>query len=624
MDTNTRTIIPLIGAPNSGKSTLFNWLTGSKQKAVNYPGSTVEYSRGHLLEVYKCPVEVIDTPGIYSLFPKTNDEEVTANILKNNTYQKVILVVDATQLQRHLYIYKQLHEAGYNIIIALMMTDLLKKSKRQINIALLEQELGVKVFPIEGRLGAGVKELAAMLDTETNTSGASINNLVRWDAEKQQLAHDTVTEIMTKVTLYPQGQASKNLLDWTFKLDQVFLHSVLGITLFISFMFLVFASIFWFAAPFMDFIDGLFGSLGEQILTLLPDTLIGDFLANGVVASIGAFAVFAPQIFILFFLIGVLEDSGYLARAASLVDRFFSKIGMNGKAFVPLLSGFACAVPAMMATRTIENKKERWITMFILPIMTCSARLPVYALFIAFLFHDNPLLGGVVMALVYFVSLAIGLIFSAILNLLIKDKSPTKFILELPLYRVPMWKNITFNSYKRTMSYLTKAGPVIFVLALIIWLASTFPNYKEEDPIKRFDTSYAASAGHVIEPVFEPMGGDWRIGAAMVTTFAAREVFVGTLAILFKVTDEDEDAQTQTLLERMKGATHADGSPLFTFPLVVALMVFFIFALQCIATFAIAKKEMNSTRFAVIQLVSLNVIAYIMAVLTYQILNAFA
>ncbi len=620
MDPNSRTVIPLIGAPNSGKSTLFNWLTGKKQRAVNYPGSTVEYSRGPLLEIYKCPAEVIDTPGIYSLFPKTNDEEVTANILKNNDYKKVILVADATQLQRHLYIYRQLHEAGYDIIIALMMTDLLKKSKSQINIPLLEQELGVKIIPIEGRLGAGVKELAAAIDTNADSNNKIIP-LSRWSAEKQQDIQDSIRDTMTKVTVYPQGQASKNLLDWTFKLDKIFLHSVLGITLFISFMFLVFASIFWFAAPFMDFVDGLFGSLGGFILAALPDSLIGDFLANGVVASVGAFAVFAPQIFILFFLIGVLEDSGYLARAASLVDRFFSKIGMNGKSFVPLLSGFACAVPAMMATRTIENKKERWITMFILPIMTCSARLPVYALFIAFLFHDNPLFGGVIMALVYFLSLSIGLIFSAILNIFIKDNSPTKFILELPLYRVPMWKNITFNAYKRTVSYLTKAGPIIFTLALIIWVGSTFPNYKEEDSIKRFDTSYAASAGHIIEPIFEPMGGDWRIGTAMLTAFAAREVFVGTLAILFKVTDEDEDAQAQTLLGRMKGATHADGSPLFTFPLIIALMVFFIFALQCIATFAIAKKEMNSTKFAVVQLVSLNLIAYIMAVLTYQILN---
>ncbi|MCB0347554.1 MAG: ferrous iron transport protein B [Bdellovibrionales bacterium] len=621
MDTNSRTVIPLIGAPNSGKSTLFNWLTGAKQRTVNYPGSTVEYSRGSLLEIYKKPVEIIDTPGIYSLFPKTSDEEVTVDILKANNYKKVILVIDATQLQRHLYIYKQLQEAGYDIIIAMMMTDLLKKSKKQINIALLEQELSVKIIPIEGRLGAGVKDLAAAIDLELGSNTPSLANLPRWNAEKQQSIQDNITDLMTKITVYPQGHDSKNLLDWTFKLDKIFLHSFLGISLFIGFMFFVFASIFWFAAPFMDFVDGLFGSLGEYTLTMLPDSLIGDFLANGVIASIGAFAVFAPQIFILFFLIGVLEDSGYLARAASLVDRFFSKIGMNGKAFVPLLSGFACAVPAMMATRTIENKKERWITMFILPIMTCSARLPVYALFIAFLFHDNPLLGGVVMALVYFLSLSIGLIFSSILNFFIKDTSPTKFILELPLYRVPMWRNITFNAYKRMMSYLTKAGPVIFVLALIIWLASTFPNYKEEDPIKRFDTSYAASIGHVIEPVFAPMGGDWRIGAAMVTTFAAREVFVGTLAVLFKVTDEDEDAQTQTLLERMKGATHADGSPLFTLPLVVSLMVFFIFALQCIATFAIAKKEMNSTKFAVIQLVTLNVIAYIMAVATYQILS---
>jgi ferrous iron transport protein B len=326
----------------------------------------------------------------------------------------------------------------------------------------------------------------------------------------------------------------------------------------------------------------------------------------------------------LFFLIGILEDSGYLARAASLVDRFFSKLGMNGKSFVPLLSGFACAVPAMMATRTIENKKERWITMFILPIMTCSARLPVYALFIAFLFHDNPLLGGIVMALVYFASLAVGLIMSAVLNLIVKNNSPSKFILELPLYRMPLWRNILINAYKRTSSYIVKAGPIIFVLALLIWLGSTFPNYQEADPIERFNTSYAAKVGHVIEPVFAPMGGDWRIGAAMLTTFAAREVFVGTLAVLFKVTDEDEDAQTQTLLERMKAATHADGRPLFTFPLVVALMVFFIFALQCIATYAIAKKEMNSTKFALTQIISLNVLAYIAAVITYQVLSAFA
>jgi ferrous iron transport protein B len=622
MDRNTRTTIPLIGAPNSGKSTLFNWLTGARQRTVNYPGSTVEYSRGNLLPVYEKPVEVIDTPGIYSLFPKSNDEEVTFKILNSGDFKKVILVADATQLQRHLYVFKQLKESGYEVIVALTMMDLVKKSKRQINLQLLEQELGARVIPIEGRLGGGIKELVAAIDT--NASNANIQPLEKWNQEKQESTHKDIEEVLTKVSVYPQGLANKNVLDWTFKLDQIFLHSFFGLTLFLSFMFLVFASIFWFAAPFMDFVDGLFGSAGELALQQFPDSLTGDFLANGVIASIGAFAVFAPQIFILFFLIGVLEDSGYLARAASLVDRFFSKLGMNGKSFVPLLSGFACAVPAMMATRTIENKKERWITMFILPIMTCSARLPVYALFIAFLFHDRPLMGGIVMGLVYFASLAVGLIIGAILNVFMKNDSPSKFILELPLYRMPMWRSIFFNSYKRTMSYLTKAGPIIFVLALIIWVASTFPNYKEADPIQRFDSSYAAQIGHVIEPVFEPMGGDWRIGAAMVTTFAAREVFVGTLAVLFKVTDEDEDAQTQTLLERMGKATHADGSPLFTFPLVMALMVFFVLALQCIATFAIAKKEMNSTRFAVTQIIVLNLLAYVMAVITYQVLQMLA
>mgnify|MGYP001420168099 CR=1 FL=1 len=619
---DSENLIPIVGAPNAGKSTLFNWLTGSRQKTVNYPGSTVEFQKGPALKQYESSYTFIDTPGIYSLFPKSQDEKVTHNILFSEPHGgKIVFVMDATQIHRHLYVLRQLRESGFEVIVALTMMDLVKKSSIKLNLKLLEDELKCKFVPINGRLGGGIKELMAALK-EAKLSD-SITEPDPWDESKQLQVREDIQSLMDKVMLYSDSQNfTSQALNFSFLLDRFFLNTYTGTLSFLAIMFFLFASIFWFAAPFMDFVDNGFADMATWAATNIQQPLLADFISNGIIASLGAFLVFAPQIFILFLIIGLLEDSGYLARAASLSDKLLSKAGLNGKAFVPLLSGFACAVPAMMATRNMESRKEKFLTLLILPIMTCSARLPVYALLIGFLFWDKMFLAGIVLAMTYFAAIFGGLFISFIASHFFhKQNSRSNFILELPLYRVPMWKNILRSSYSKMLSYIKKAGPIIFGLSLVLWLLSTFPNYQIENGQERFQASYMAQIGHSIEPIFEPMGADWRVGTALISAFAAREVFVGTLATLFNITEEVEEAQSASLLEKMNLATNAQGDPLFTWPSIIALMVFFTFALQCISTTAVAAKESGSWKFALGQTFALNVLAYILAVITYQVLN---
>lgn len=623
---NRNETVALVGPPNSGKTTLYNRLTGSKYKTVNYPGATVEYSVSKVTSVLGDGFQIMDTPGIYSLFPKSQDEEVTLKALFEHPdfglIKKVIAVVDATQMARHLLIVEQLKEAGFNVIVALTMQDLIQKAGVQINIQQLEEFIGCRVVPIDGLHGGGVKDLVALVGN--SGSGVHVHRIADWDIQKMETHRKNLRQLTGSVLKLSHKQVKNNgsFLDQTRKIDKVLLHPVGGLVLFASIMTLFFSSIFWAAAPFMDFIDGFFSWAAVEVAKTGQGTLWADFLGNGVITSFGAVLVFIPQIFILFLGISFLEGSGYLARAATIVDKPLALFGLSGRSFVPLLSGYACAVPAIMSTRNISSLRDRLITIFVIPLLTCSARLPVYSLLLAFLFFGKPAWqGGIVMAALYMGSLIIGAIAARIVDQIIPKDKKSFFMMELPLYRKPQWKVVLHQAWTKTKGYVFRAGPPIFTLALIVWVATTFPNYKAESEQVKLQSSYAGQVGQFIEPVFEPMGADWRVGVSLISAFAAREVFASSLAVIFNVEGDSDESLQMGMLKSMSDAKHADGTPLFSIASVVALLLFVMIALQCTSTTAIVIKETGGYKFALLQVAVFNIAAYIVAIGAYHFLK---
>lgn len=653
-------VIALVGSPNCGKTTLFNWLTGSRFKTVNYPGSTVDYLVGGVHERYGKwtePLWVMDTPGTYSLEPKSPDEHVTIQaIYEHERFGHATLVVsvaDATMLSRQLFITRQLIAAGFHTVLAITMNDLLERRGLRINIDVLAEELGVPVMLVDGRLGGGMQALVDVVRSQLSlrwhkpgveSHQSAIGKPVPGPAWSAELIEQTMREIDGLVNRAVQpltkdqkvgesesavlkGQPLTRSLDArekTRRLDRVLLHPFWGLAFFLFLMTSLFSGIFWFAQPMMDLIDQFFSVLAERILAQAPDHLLNQFLSQGVIASVSSVLVFVPQIFILFTGIILLEDSGYLARSAALVDRPLHALGMGGRSFVPLLSGFACAVPAMLAARTISSRRERLITLAVIPLMSCSARLPVFALLLSFLFQgDQAWKAGIALALIYLTSLILGGFASLVVGRILKTDERSFFMLELPVYRRPKPWLILRQALSRTKAYVLRAGPMIFTFALIVWLATTFPRYDIQNRTERLQASYAADVGRTIEPVFRPMGLDWRVGVGLMSAFAAREVFVSSVAVMFQVVDEDQDSLQENLLARMREAKGPDGLPLFTFASVMGLVVFFMIALQCLSTVSVSIRESGGLKFAMVQLVALNAIGYLLAVGVYQTLHFF-
>lgn len=616
----------LIGAPNSGKTTLFNWITGSRFRTVNYPGSTVEYSVGDTLPQYVGrKFKVMDTPGTYSLSPKSPDEEVTWRTLfkppPEIKSQAVIAVVDATQMSRHLLVVDQLKETGFPIIVAVTMTDLLEKQGYELDPKKLEEEWGVPFVLIDGRLGGGVKELVERASRMIATD-RDVRTPRRLSASELESHAKDIHQRVAKVLKSSFRKKGRDPAELTRKLDRILLNPFGGLFIFFAVMTALFTAIFWVASPIMSWIDDTVGNLVAKILSFAPESLLVQFLSEGVIASFGSILVFAPQIFILFMGLTLLEDSGYLARAATLIDRPLSKIGLNGRAFTAILSGYACAIPAMMASRTISNRKERLLTIFILPLMSCSARLPVYALLLSFLFMGQPSwVAGLTLTGIYFLSLLIGAATAVVAGRFFPADAKSFFILELPLYRAPHTRTMLRHAFSKTKSFITRAGPIIFVIATVLWAATTFPNYNLKDKTDRVSQSYAASLGHALEPVMKPMGADWRVGVGLISAFVAREVFVSSMAIMFHVSEDSDEALKNSLLSAMQGATTSEGKPLFTTASVIGLIVFFIIALQCAATFSISVRESGSLKFALAQLTTFNLGAYFLAVAIVQSLH---
>jgi ferrous iron transport protein B len=626
----------LIGSPNSGKTTLYNWLTGSKSKTVNYPGSTVEYNLGALRSALSdkfdgADIRFVDTPGIYSLNPKSDDEVVTRDVLFNTQKRiekinGVIVVLDATQLSRHLYIAKQIIDSGYPAIFVITMWDLIEKEESVIDLGLFKTELNSNVVLFDGVMGRGLNELIKEIVNFKNVENFNATNVKPpdWSIEKQSQVILWAETLAAKTIIHKNMKKSAS--DLTRKLDQFLMHPIFGFVLFFSIMTLLFSSIYWAAAPFMDFIDSQFGALAEYATENIGG-LAGEFIGNGLIAGIGGVVIFVPQIFILSFGIGFLEATGYLARVAALVDKPLSMVGLGGRSFVPLLSGFACSIPAIMATRNISSKKERLIAQSIIPFMTCSARLPVYALLISFLYGtDQPFVAGMVLTALYFGAIVVGAIAAHVISLFIKDRTPSRLLMELPLYRRPRFTILLMQALSKSKVFLTKAGPIILILSAVLWFGTNFPREeveagKEATATEIAQGSYAAHIGKAIEPIFKPMGVDWRVGFGLISAFAAREVFVSAMALTFNIESNEEEAQTEGLLEAMSKASFPDGTPIFTTATVVGLFLFFMIALQCTSTVGILRREMGSWKPALLQLFLSNFVAYNVAVVAVNFLR---
>lgn len=665
-------LITLVGQPNSGKTTLFNYLSGKNYKTVNYPGSTVEYSISKILGKFSINANILDSPGIISLIPSSPDEKISVDSLfshpKFGKPEIVIVTVDSSQLSRHLYLVKQLIDANFNVIVVLTMLDILRKKNLDISEIKLSEILGCKVLKIDSRSGKGIKDL--LLSIKNSISETNINEElfpemnIHNQKEKLLESYRHIEEIEKEVLFYKEpengnnhfdiNEANKKLIvlnsirlpnkpdNLTLKIDKFTLHKFWGIIIFFLVMSVTFTSIFWLASPLMNLINDMFSLLSSGSEVLFGDTLFGNLISNGLLNGLGSVLVFLPQILILFLILGLLEDSGYLARGAMLADKPLSMIGLNGKSFVPMLSGFACAIPAIMATRTISNKRERFLTIFIIPLMSCSARIPVYVLLVAFLIpQDKPWIGGIALSAIYIFSIFSSLIIASVVNKfqekIIKESDNSSFILELPAYRKPKLSDVLNNTFKNATQYIKKAGPVIIYLSVFLWILTYFPNTnpqvnesgkseKEISELKnseRIMTSYASSLGKIIEPVMKPLGLDWRVGVSLIATFAAREVFVSSLALIFKITDEGDNIQT-SILKAMKDAQIENtGEKLFTTATTTGLIIFFVFAMQCLSTVAISKKETGSWRIPVLQILVFSSIAYILSFLTVSGLRFF-
>ncbi|MEH6584957.1 MAG: ferrous iron transporter B [Halioglobus sp.] len=602
--------IILIGSPNSGKSLLFNRLTGLSQKVANFPGITVDVGSGKLQAL---PHKVlVDFPGTYSLQAISAEEEVAVDYferaLEDPEVEQVLCVIDATRLEKSLLftlqVIRDCERNGKKITVLANMMDVLENHGLSLDVEGLSAALHTRVLPISARSGKGIAEvideLAAPLDEPREPRAHLVDTpdvILRGEAHK--LAH----------RYGPEGDV---LVRSQNRLDSFFLHSFTGGISFFLIMYLLFQSIFTMAAPVMDAVEGSLALMANALVPLLGNQIVKDFTSDALFGGIGAFLVFVPQIFVLTFVIGLLEDSGYMARAALICHKPLRLFGLTGKSFIPMLSGVACAIPAIYAARAIDSPRKRLLTYIAIPLMPCSARLPVYTLLIAAFIPAGTAFGGLVgwqglaMFGIYFFGMTMGLLVTGLISRISKDRyTDVPFVLELPPYRLPGLKPIVRNAWNRSKHFVTKAGKIIFTVTVLIWVLGYFPNYGAD-----LGQSWLGHLGHVIEPVFSPLGLDWRYGVAIFTSFAAREVFVGTLGTIFGI--EGADDNLVPLVEHIQGSDLALGSGL-------ALLVFFAISLQCVSTLAILAKESASRSLTLKMFLGYFSLAYVAALLVYQV-----
>ncbi len=695
--------IALVGNPNSGKTTLFNLLTGLHQRTGNFPGVTVDKKTGTIKLDNGKTAEITDLPGTYSIYPKALDEKIVLDVLLNEEHPQhpdlIVVVADASNLKRNLLLFTQIRDLGLPCILALNMMDVAHRRNLKIDIRGLSIDLGVKIIPTNSRSGDGVESLKKAFTQKLLTPKKPFYSL-------EELSMETINSIKTEFDLeseyraYQFAQQSKRLsflsteekekieaikkkngfyqvptqtqetlgryaqiFDITQKniksqsetsfainqkIDYFTTHKVFGYAIFIGILTLIFQAVFAWSGGAMDGIESGIGWFGSWVKNTLPPGVLNDLITDGIIAGLAGVLVFIPQIAILFGFIALLEESGYMSRAVFLMDKLMKPFGLSGKSVVPLVSGMACAIPAIMATRSIENWKDRLITIFVTPFMSCSARLPVYTLLIALVIPDEQFLGifnlqGFVLTALYLLGFVAAILSAWALKFILKTKERSYFIMELPSYKLPKLKNVGLTMFDKSKTFVIEAGKVILAISIILWVLASYglnDNFKnaesivsdehqelvgtEEFEIKlnayKLEHSLAGSFGKIIEPAIAPLGYDWKIGIALITSFAAREVFVGTMSTIYSIgaADDDEATIKEMLSREVNPKT---GEPLYTPALGLSLMVFYAFAMQCMSTIAVVYRETKGWRWPIIQMVYMTVVAYLAAFATYQIFS---
>jgi ferrous iron transport protein B len=634
--------IALAGNPNAGKTTLFNSLTGLKQKIANYPGVTVERKEGPWTLNGKV-ANLIDLPGLYSLDATSLDEHIAREVITGEIADVprpdvIVAVVDATNLERNLYLVTQIFEFGIPVVIALTMIDVFEKQGHEIDVEMLSALLKTPVISVTAKSGRGRKELSEKVREVIGTTPEIPYEYHAEDPNsgpngKIFARYNFITNVVQE-SVWHSDHKSHRLTD---KIDKVLTHRFFGLLILVAVLLIVFQTIFSWASLPMDLLEKGFGSLGDGVKAGLGPGILTDLLADGIIAGVGGVVVFLPQILLLFLFISLLEDSGYMARAAFLLDKLMSRVGLHGKAFLPLMSSFACAIPGIMATRTIESRRDRFATIMIAPFMSCSARLPVYTLMIATFFAGKTVfgfisVGAVLMLAMYALGIVVAIIVAFVLKRTVLKAPPPPFLMELPPYRLPNLRTVLQNMITRAGLFLKRAGTVILAISIILWALMYFPRSVQpaatgdpttqsvatsETESEQIKNSFAGRLGHTIEPVIRPLGFDWKIGVALIASFAAREVLVSTLSIIYNV-GKDEDAESQTLISAVRDAKKDDGTPSWTPLTALTLMVFFVLAMQCMSTLAVVRRETNSWRWPIFMMAYMTALAYLGALITYQ------
>ncbi len=690
--------IALLGNPNTGKTSVFNRLTGLNQKVGNYPGITVEKKEGVCKLNRTTKAHIIDLPGTYSLNASSMDESVVIELLLNKNSKDfpdvAVVITDVENLKRNLLLFTQVKDLGIPTLLVINMSDQMKRKGIRLDIPLLEKQLDTHIALVSTRENTGIDHLKTLLlnyrqlSTQPTIALESIDpvyfeslkkafpnqqlyklwlvitqdvNFAKIDRNRVSDTTDFKTQSESVLKRMQQKETVKryqfintilketleidraSATDFRSRLDRVLIHKFWGYIIFFVILMTVFQSIYdWSSIP-QDFIDATFAQLSEAGSTKLPQGLFTDLLAQGIIPGLGGIVIFIPQIAFLFFFISILEETGYMSRVVFLMDRGLRRFGLNGKSVIPLISGTACAIPAVMATRNIENWKERLITILVTPFTTCSARLPVYAILIALVIPQGSFLGlnyqGLMLMFLYLVGFAMALLSAWILSMTIKIQSKSYFVVEMPNYKFPLLKNVGITVWEKTRTFVTEAGKIILAISILLWVLASYgpgKNFSEAEQIvqsnftelegeeltnkinsHKLEHSYIGLLGKSIEPVITPLGYDWKIGIALISSFAAREVFVGTLATIYSVESDAEE----TIKNRMASEVRADGTPLFNLASGISLMLFYAFAMQCMSTLAIVKKETNSWKWPTIQLFGMTFLAYLTAFTTYQILS---
>ncbi|GAB3556656.1 ferrous iron transport protein B [Spirosoma fluminis] len=699
-------IIALIGNPNAGKSSLFNQLTGLRQKTGNFPGVTVDKKSGTWPIDANITATVVDLPGVYSIYPKSLDEQLVTDILANPAHPDypdvVVVVVDASNLHRNLLLFTQVADLGIPTVLALNMLDVARQQSKEVNSVRLAMRLGVPVVRINARTGEGVDQVrkavlgqmreptlpgklffdpaeeapALIEDTrqqyELDNNYLALQYVIQHDGftflnRSQQVgldklidqhqfsetpfqAGETITRYKRIASIVAEAVADNrpvNQPTWSQKLDRLLLHPIWGYAIFGFILFLIFQAIFAWAQPFMDAIDTGVAWLNGELKTRLPAGPLTDLLTDGVLAGIGGILVFIPQIAFLFFLIALLEESGYMSRVMVIMDRIMRKFGLNGRSVVPLISGVACAVPAIMATRSIGTRRDRLITILVTPLMSCSARLPIYTILIALVVPDKRLLGifnlqGVVLMGLYLLGLVSALVAAYVLKQMLRTKERGFFIMELPTFKLPRWNHVGLTVWDSVRSFVWEAGRVILAISIVLWVLASYGPGNSMDEAEarvrqqtgvaadelnnqiasqRLEASYAGRFGHFIEPSIRPLGYDWKIGVALLSSFAAREVFVGTMSTIYSIGDGDDDAGT-TIRERLRQEKNPEtGQAMYTPAVAFSLLIFYVFAMMCMSTLAATQRETKSWKWPAVQLTYMMILAYGSAFVTYQLMK---